>query len=55
MLPEAHRLGRDRVLLTCDVANEASRRVIERHGGVLDDVRDTATGGRLYRYWIDLG
>lgn len=53
MLPEARRLGLDRVLVTCNVANEASRRVIEAHGGVLEDVRDTEIG-RLYRYWIDL-
>ena len=53
MLPQARRLGLDRVLVTCDVANEASRRTIERHGGVLEDVRDTELG-RLNRYWIDV-
>jgi predicted acetyltransferase len=53
MLGEARRLGLDRVLLTCEVGNEASRRTIERHGGVLEDVRDTELG-RRNRYWIDL-
>ena len=46
-------LGLDRVLLTCEVTNEASRRTIERHGGVLEDIRDTEIG-RLRRYWITL-
>ena len=33
--------------------NEASRRTIERNGGVLEDIRDTEIG-RLRRYWVDL-
>ncbi len=36
------------VLLTCDVDNLASQRVIERCGGRLD-----TTDGRNRRYWID--
>jgi predicted acetyltransferase len=48
-------LGLDQVLVTCDVTNEASRRIIEANGGVLEDVlqvegRDVATMG----FWIDL-
>ena len=35
-LAECRRLGLDRVLLTCDVHNEASRRVILANGGVAD-------------------
>ncbi|TWT09829.1 GNAT family N-acetyltransferase [Streptococcus sp. sy004] len=38
-----------RVLLTCDVTNEASRRTILACGGVLEDVRQGTE-----RYWIDL-
>jgi predicted acetyltransferase len=34
-LPVAHGLGLDPVLITCDVRNMASRRVIERNGGRL--------------------
>lgn len=41
-------LGIDRVLVTCDDDNEASRRTIESNGGVLEDQR-----GRKLRYWID--
>lgn len=53
VLPHARALGLDRVLITCTVTNDASRRVIEHHGGVLEDVRDTSIG-RLRRYWITL-
>jgi predicted acetyltransferase len=43
----ARDLGIERALLTCDTDNAASRTVIERNGGVLEDVR----GGKL-RYWV---
>lgn len=45
----------DRALVTCDETNLASRRVIEKNGGQLEDVRDAAEGGpRRMRWWIDL-
>ena len=43
--------GLERVLLTCDESNVASRKVIERNGGVLEDVRQTSIGLKR-RYWI---
>jgi predicted acetyltransferase len=46
-LPVARRLGLERVLLTCDHDNVASRRVIEANGGVFEDQR-----GEKLRYWI---
>lgn len=52
-LPEARALGLTRVMLTCDVANIASARTIERNGGVLEDIRDTEIG-TVKRYWITL-
>lgn len=42
-------LGIDRVLVTCDDDNEASRKTIERCGGVYEDTRN----GKL-RFWIDV-
>jgi predicted acetyltransferase len=45
--PLAAALGIDPALVTCDTSNEASRRVIEAGGGVLEDER----GGKL-RYWL---
>ncbi|MEU4623675.1 GNAT family N-acetyltransferase [Actinoplanes sp. NPDC023801] len=53
ILPEARERGLDRVLVTCNVTNTASARIIERHGGVLEDVRVTGLG-TLKRYWITL-
>jgi predicted acetyltransferase len=46
-LPWCQGLRIDPVLVTCDVDNVASRKVIERAGGRFDDERD----GKL-RYWI---
>ena len=43
----AREAGIDSALLTCAPGNHASRRVIERNGGVLTDV---SSAGRL-RYW----
>ncbi|WP_426245819.1 GNAT family N-acetyltransferase [Nocardioides sp. LHG3406-4] len=47
-LVRSREIGLDRVLLTCDEDNAASRRTIERNGGVYEDSR---RGKR--RYWID--
>jgi predicted acetyltransferase len=46
-LPHVNRMGIDPVLITCDVDNIASRRVIEANGGVLEDERS----GKL-RFWV---
>jgi len=53
MLGEARLLGLDRVLIMCEVDNVASARTIEHHGGVLDEVRDTARGA-VRHYWIKI-
>jgi predicted acetyltransferase/diadenosine tetraphosphate (Ap4A) HIT family hydrolase len=42
-------MGIEQALLTCDVENVASRRVIERTGGVLQDEHNG-----LFRFWIDV-
>ena len=52
VLKSARQLGIDRVLITCDVTNEASRRTIEHFGGVQEDIRDTALG-TVRRFWIE--
>jgi predicted acetyltransferase len=48
-LVECRRLGIDRALLTCDVDNEPSRRVIQSNGGVPDGRRQGED-----RFWITL-
>ncbi|WP_406315807.1 GNAT family N-acetyltransferase [Streptosporangium sp. NBC_01639] len=54
MLDEARELGLDRVLIVCEVDNVASAMTIERHGGVLEGIRDTEHGV-VRRYWIKIG
>ncbi len=44
--------GVEDVLVTCDEPNAASAAVIERVGGVLEDVRVDADGVRKRRYWV---
>lgn len=46
-LPIAGSLGITRILVTCDIENVASRKVIEANGGVLEDQR-----GAVLRYWL---
>ncbi len=46
-LPLAYALGIDPALLTCDDTNTASRKVIEKNGGVLEDQR-----GYKLRFWV---
>jgi predicted acetyltransferase len=47
VLPYAYDLGIDEALVTCDLDNVGSRKVIEAVGGVLEDRRN----GKL-RYWV---
>jgi predicted acetyltransferase len=49
-LPVARALGIESALVTCDVTNLGSRRVIETNGGVLEDQR-----GDKLRYWVPTG
>lgn len=51
VLNHAWQRGLDRLLVTCEVDNEPSRRTIESRGGLLEDVRDTAVG-RVRRYGV---
>ena len=50
VLPLARAAGIEAALVTCDVANVGSRRVIEANGGALDG----EVAGRL-RYWVPTG
>ncbi len=58
LLPVCRAYGERRILLTCDRENEASRRTILCHGGVLEnEVADQAgltRSGTIQRYWISL-
>ena len=52
-LAKANELGLTRVLVTCDKANEPSRKIIERNGGTLDSEGiSEETGQAILRFWI---
>ena len=54
-LPIARSVGLERLLLTCDDDNIASRRVIEVNGGVLENVVwEEGLRSPKRRYWIEL-
>lgn len=48
-LHEAKKLGINRALLTCDINNLLSKKIIEKNGGVFQNQFDTKL-----RYWIEL-
>ncbi len=55
LLDEARRMDMTRVMITCDVKNSASRRIIEKHGGQLEDIRTITWHDHPFcRFWIDL-
>ena len=54
LLPVAREVGLSRVEITCDEDNEASRRVIEKKGGVLTGRRDTPGSKLKLVFRIDL-
>jgi predicted acetyltransferase len=46
---------RERVLITCDEANQASERVILNNGGVYEDTRISPRTGRpIRRFWVSV-
>ncbi|SDJ83844.1 Predicted acetyltransferase [Catalinimonas alkaloidigena] len=51
-LPEAHRLGIDPALITCDETNIGSRKIIEANGGVFETANDQGKGKpRKLLFW----
>ena len=54
-LERARELGLKRVLVTCDVDNIASARIIEHNGGILENqVQPPGYDKPVRRYWIEL-
>ena len=58
LLPVCKAFGEEKVLLTCDEDNTASRRTIMKNGGVLENAIEDDVGlsecGVIERYWIRL-
>lgn len=53
-LEKARALGFSKILITCDINNQPSRKIIEANGGKLEDVRATRPGQPdKARFWID--
>ena len=54
-LVKAQQIGLQRVLVTCNTANQASARVIQKNRGILASESISAqTGQTMSRYWIEL-
>ncbi len=52
-ISKAKNLGIDQALLTCDVTNIPSRKIIEKNGGILEnEVTNPETGVNKLRFWI---
>ncbi|MEI8130502.1 MAG: GNAT family N-acetyltransferase [bacterium] len=51
-LPKAKALGIDPALITCNETNVASKRIIEKHGGVPDVSFVTPEGVTKLRFWV---
>lgn len=51
-LPEVKKIGLKEVLITCDVSNSGSKRVIENNGGEFDSRVENPPGEDKYRYWV---
>ncbi len=54
-LPKAKELGIARALITCDAKNTASRKIIEKNGGVYrDSIPNPELNVDKLRFWIDI-
>jgi predicted acetyltransferase len=53
-IEKAKEMGFEKVLLTCDVTNDGSRKIIEGNGGVLENVVPHEGNPDKARFWIDL-
>jgi predicted acetyltransferase len=54
-LKKAKELGFTKILITCDITNLPSKKVIEANGGILEDVRPTRPGQPdKARFWIEV-
>ncbi len=52
VLPKVHELGIEKALLTCLKTNEASRRIIEKNGGIFENEVTNDEGLVSLRFWV---
>lgn len=53
-LEKAKEMGIEKALLTCDVTNEGSRKIIEGNGGVFENAVPNPGNPDKARFWIDI-
>jgi len=53
-LDEAKKFGFDKALITCDITNIGSQKVIQANGGVLENIISNPNGPDKMRWWIVL-
>lgn len=54
-LEKAKELGFSKILITCDISNTPSKKIIEANGGKLEDIRPTRPGQPdKARFWIQV-
>lgn len=53
-LEKAKEMGIEKVLLTCDITNEGSRKIIEGNGGVFENAVPNPGNPDKARFWIDV-
>ncbi len=51
-LPKAREIGIESALLTCNKENIASRKIIEKNGGVFENEKIGADGHTKLRFWV---
>lgn len=55
-LAQTQQIDIQRILVTCNTANQASAQVIQKNGGILtSESRIARTDQQVSRYWIELG
>lgn len=54
ILEEAKKIWLRKLLITCDVNNVGSNKVIQKNGGILEKECTFDDGSRFNRYWINL-
>lgn len=51
-LPKARELGIDTALITCNLDNVGSKKIIEKNGGILENEYKSEDGTVKLRYWV---
>jgi predicted acetyltransferase len=53
-IKKAEKIGFKKILITCNEKNIASRKIIEKNGGLFENKIRNTKGGQTRRYWINI-